>query len=130
LSEGRVAYWVDLADYDLETAEAMLATERLLYVGFMCHQTIEKLLKGYYVSKDSETPPPHTHNLTRLSNMSGLYQEMSEEQKDFLDTLEPLNIEARYPTDKGLILKSLSQAKCRGLLEATKEMAQWIKSLL
>jgi len=39
----RVNYWVDLADYDLKTAEAMLETERLLYVGFMCHQTLEKI---------------------------------------------------------------------------------------
>jgi hypothetical protein len=36
-------YWLDLSDYDLETAEAMFKTKRWLYVGFMCHQTIEKV---------------------------------------------------------------------------------------
>jgi HEPN domain-containing protein len=41
------SYWAEIADYDLDTAEAMLATKRYLYVGFMCHQTIEKLLKAY-----------------------------------------------------------------------------------
>jgi HEPN domain-containing protein len=39
----RVTYWTEIADYDLETAKAMLASKRYLYVGFMCHQTIEKL---------------------------------------------------------------------------------------
>lgn len=34
----KVAYWLDLAEYDLETAMAMLETKRFLYVGFMCHQ--------------------------------------------------------------------------------------------
>ncbi|MCL2300052.1 MAG: HEPN domain-containing protein [Firmicutes bacterium] len=42
----KAQYWLDLADYDIETARAMLQTKRLLYVGFMCHQTAEKALKA------------------------------------------------------------------------------------
>lgn len=38
----KIKYWLDLAKYDLKTAKAMLDTKRYLYVGFMCHQTIEK----------------------------------------------------------------------------------------
>ena len=45
----KAAYWFDGADYDLQTAQAMLETRRLLYVGFMCHQTIEKALKGVFI---------------------------------------------------------------------------------
>lgn len=41
MAERTVAYWLDLADYDLETAEAMHKTKRWLYVAFMCHQVIE-----------------------------------------------------------------------------------------
>ena len=44
--DDKVIYWVEMSDYDVETADAMLATGRYLYVGFMCHQTIEKILKG------------------------------------------------------------------------------------
>jgi len=32
----KINYWVELSDYDLETADAMLQTKRYLYVGFMC----------------------------------------------------------------------------------------------
>lgn len=39
-------YWIEIAKYDLETAEAMLKSKRYLYVGFMCHQSIEKILKA------------------------------------------------------------------------------------
>ena len=28
-------YWIEMSDYDLETANAMLMTGRYLYVGFM-----------------------------------------------------------------------------------------------
>ena len=45
-------YWFELAEYDLETAKAMLTTRRVLYVGFMCQQTIEKSLKGLYVLRN------------------------------------------------------------------------------
>ena len=43
----KVEYWLDIASYDLKTAQAMLRTKRFLYVGFMCHQVIEKALKKY-----------------------------------------------------------------------------------
>ena len=39
----KVRYWDEMAGYDLETAKAMLSTKRYLYVGFMCHQSVEKI---------------------------------------------------------------------------------------
>jgi hypothetical protein len=33
--EEKVKYWIELSDYDLETAEAMLKSKRFLYVGLM-----------------------------------------------------------------------------------------------
>ena len=38
----KVEYWFESANYDLETAKVMLDGKRYLYVGFMCHQVIEK----------------------------------------------------------------------------------------
>jgi len=55
-----------MSDYDLETASAMLATGRYLYVGFMCHQTIEKILKAYW-SDCLEEVPLKIHSLSRLA---------------------------------------------------------------
>jgi len=46
-NQERKKYWLELAEYDMETAKVMLLGERYLYVGFMCHQVIEKALKGY-----------------------------------------------------------------------------------
>lgn len=48
MEERTVAYWLDIADYDFDTAEAMYQTGRWLYVAFMCHQVIEKTLKAYW----------------------------------------------------------------------------------
>jgi hypothetical protein len=54
--EGKIKYWIDLSDYDLETAEAMLTSKRYLYVGFMCHQTIEKAFKAYFTKLNPNLP--------------------------------------------------------------------------
>lgn len=107
----KVQYWVDLSDYDFETALAMQQIYRYLYVGFMCHQTIEKILKAYFNSKSSE-PAPFSHSLSYLAKKANIYEILSEEFKNFIDVLEPLNIEARYPSHKEKLLNSLSIERC------------------
>ena len=122
-------YWIEMSDYDLETARAMLVTGRYLYVGFMCHQVIEKMLKAYW-SHVLEEPPLKIHNLSRLAEISGLDQEMSKEQTLFIDALDPLNIEARYPSYKEKLAANFSKNTCMEILNKTKELSQWIKNKL
>lgn len=95
----KVTYWIELSDYDIETAAAMLISKRYLYVGFMAHQAIEKILKAYFVKSNKETAP-FSHSLSYIAKQSENFDLFSEEQKDLIDMLEPLNIEARYPSHK------------------------------
>lgn len=125
----KTTYWVEMAEYDLDTAIAMLNTKRYLYVGFMCHQVIEKMLKAYW-SKIFEEPPLKIHSLSRLAEKTVLEEEMTEEQLELIDTLEPLNIEARYPSYKERLMKSLNEEKCEEILKQTKDLQVWIKSKL
>lgn len=127
--EKNIKYWIELSDYDLETAEAMLNSKRYLYVGFMCHQTIEKAFKAYFTKAKAETAP-FTHSLSFLAKKGDFYESFSNEQKDFIDQIEPLNIEARYPAHKERLLKSLSDSKCVEIIQKTKELQQWIKEKL
>ena len=127
--EDRVRYWMEMSDYDYETAEAMLVSGRYLYVGFMCHQTIEKALKAYWTAHLEELPLK-IHTLSRLAERTGLGLELSEEQLDLIDVLEPLNIEARYPSYKERLMRSLTHDYCKTLLEKTRSLQQWIKDRL
>ncbi|THF84689.1 HEPN domain-containing protein [Cohnella fermenti] len=127
--DDKVNYWLELAEYDIETAKAMLSTGRYLYVGFICHQVIEKTIKAA-ITKLTQEAAPRSHNLSILARTSGLYDKMSEEQKDLLDLLEPLNVEARYPTDKERIMKSLTLERCKKILSQTEEMRIWIVTQL
>ena len=52
---------------------------------------------------------------------------MSEKQKDFLDVISPLNIEARYPTQKQEIFESLNKDN---IIKETEELVKWIRKKL
>ena len=129
MASDKVAYWIDIADYDMETAETLYNGGRWLYVAFMCHQVIEKTLKAYWCGTQS-VEPPYTHNLTRLSEGCGLDSEMNEAQLDIIETLIPMNIQARYPEYKDQLARMLTQENCRKIIDETKALQQWIKNKL
>jgi HEPN domain-containing protein len=129
MASDKVAYWLDIADYDMETAETLYNGGRWLYVAFMCHQVIEKTLKAYWCGTQS-VEPPYTHNLTRLSEGCGLDSEMNEAQLDIIETLIPMNIQARYPEYKDQLARMLTQENCRKIIDETKALQQWIKNKL
>ena len=125
----KVEYWLGIADYDLDTAEAMYSTGRWLYVAFMCHQVIEKTLKAYWCATQ-EDEPPYIHNHKRLADGCGLYSRMSMEQKDFLNTVTTYNIEARYPESKDALARKLDKEACLFIIDNTKTLQTWIKEQL
>lgn len=128
-AEEKAQYWLNIADYDLETAEAMYKTGRWLYVAFMCHQVIEKTLKAYWCKTQPEDPP-YTHNLILLATQSGLADMMSDEQNLFIARIMPMNIAARYPSYKDQMSKTLNKNTCRSIIDNTGQLQLWIKSKL
>jgi len=123
-------YWFEMAEYDLETARAMLTTRRVLYVGFMCQQTIEKALKGLFVHVNPDVSVPYIHGVAKLAKYANVYEVMSDHQKGILDVLEPMNIEARYPSVKDKLLASLTVSRCEEIIRETEALMIWIKSKL
>jgi len=125
-NEEKVKYWINLSDRDYNTAEWVIKGGYNLHGGYMCHQAVEKILKGYF-TKQKEDTPPFTHNLIDLAVKTGLYDLMSNEQKAFIDILNPLNIEARYPEYKSKIAQMMTKEITQNILTNTKELLQWTK---
>jgi HEPN domain-containing protein len=122
----QVEYWLDLAEYDMATARTMLTGGHLLYVGFMCHQVVEKALKAVFTARLSATPP-FIHALVKLAQLAQVYDEMTDDQRALLIALQPMNVECRYPSVKAALLSSLSPQRCQQMLDDTGELWQWIK---
>ncbi|MDD2716938.1 MAG: HEPN domain-containing protein [Candidatus Wallbacteria bacterium] len=122
----KVNYWLAIAEYDFETAKAMYISGRYLYVGFMCHQVLEKALKAHYwiVLKKE---PPYTHKLEVLVAAVNLTPSLSETQNRLIDKLTPLNIQIRYPKNMELMMSSIDRDVSEKLINETEIFFQWIK---
>ena len=121
----RAEKWLGIVAEDLVVAEDLFKLEHWLYTGFMCHQVIEKTLKAYQcVCRDDD--PPYLHDHERIAKGCGLYTKMSEEQKDFLEGIKRLNIEARYQEYKYEVARTLNRENTGAILDQTKQMHAWI----
>jgi len=121
-----VQYWIDISEYDLKVAECLLERGYYIYVGFMCHQSIEKMLKAIYVKNNNKTPP-YTHKLDRLIEEAKISNLFSVTQLSFIDELTPLNIQARYPVYKDSIHKFIKKERAEDILQKTQELWKWLR---
>lgn len=129
MEERNIRYWIDISEYDLKVAEGMLEKGYYIYVGFMCHQSIEKILKAIYV-KNIDKMPPYIHKLDKLIDESGIKTLFSKIQLSFIDELTPLNIQARYPAHKDSVYKLVSKEKAEDVLLKTQELWKWLRQNL
>jgi HEPN domain-containing protein len=119
-----ISHWLERAEYDLETAMAMLEAKRYLYVAYMCQQAIEKLLKAIIAQHGKENLP--IHNLNRLAELAELSGELRGEQVDLMAELTAYNIEARYGDYKESLSEVVDIQRAKKMYEQTKELFQWL----
>jgi len=123
------AYWIELCDDDIPVAKTLLQSKDFLWMGFICHLIAEKALKAV-IANITDDVPPKDHRLIKLATLAQIDDELSEEQVALLAKLQPLQIEARYPSYKERIAATLTPDYCKVLLEETEDFLCWIKSRL
>lgn len=116
--------WLALADYDIETARHMLATERYLYVVFLCHLALEKILKAH-VAEVTQDVPIKTHDLIYLIKKCKL--EIPDNYLDFIGKINTASIPTRYPDDLQRSLKEYPKSVAKDYLDQTIELLKWLK---
>ncbi len=93
-----IDYWIDSAEYDLESAFEIFKVGRYSWSLFIGHLALEKVLKALYVKSNNNKVPPKIHNLRKLSSLSNLT--LTEDQELFLDRINTFQLEARYAEAK------------------------------
>ncbi len=121
--------WLRMCDEDVITAKLLLKGKRLLPTGFFCHLITEKALKAIVTVNTGEIPPK-THDLMKLAERGGIYNDLTENQKDFLENLMPYHIDGRYNDYKENIARTMTYEKCETVLNDTEEFLRWIKKKL
>ncbi|MDI3329084.1 MAG: HEPN domain-containing protein [Alicyclobacillaceae bacterium] len=89
---------------------------------FMAHLAVEKALKALVAQHTNEVPPT-IHNLVTLAALAKL--DLSPEQLKFLTDLSAFNIQGRYPSARGKILKTTPKEFFRELPRRSGEFIQW-----
>ena len=102
-----IQYWIKTSEHDYETMQGLFKIRRYADSLFYGHIVLEKILKARVV-KASGKEAPRIHNLVVLAKLSGI--EFSQEDLEFLATVNRFNMRARYPDIK-LNFYKLSTAK-------------------
>lgn len=85
------------------------------------------MLKAYHW-KAHGTEPPFLHNLRKLSEQSGLADQMDAEQRELLYKIDPMYIQSRYPDERRELAAGLTKEDCSQMLSGTEELTAWIKT--
>ncbi len=115
--------WVQISEYDLKTAQAMLQTGRYLYVAFCCQQAIEKRLKAI-IADETATLPPKIHSLVHLAKLAGV--DLPAQRSDFLEQLNTYYIEGRYADDVAKLMTQMDKKLAGRILRDTRESLSWL----
>ena len=116
--------WIALSDYDLETARHMLASGRFLYVIFMCHLALEKMLKAYF-TEVTHSIPPKIHDLIYLIKKSELA--LPQAYLEFIGKINNASVLTRYPEDLQRIIAQYPESVACDYLERTEEVLKWLR---
>ncbi|MGH7456782.1 MAG: HEPN domain-containing protein [bacterium] len=117
--------WMAMADYDLETAKHMLKTGRYIYVVFMCHLSLEKMIKAHVEMAEGKFPPK-IHDLETLAQRAELT--IPSPLNKIILELNKASIPTRYPEDLQRSLADYSKKYCSRVLKETRETLQWLKT--
>ncbi|MCL2170996.1 MAG: HEPN domain-containing protein [Defluviitaleaceae bacterium] len=120
-------YWQFYAERDLDAAQAMLETGRWFYVLFMCQQSMEKLIKGFYGLYIDEFVPK-THNIEMLANRIENSSDISfsEDMYELFRSLSKYYLADRYPDFSNGINTSANKHEAESIFRKTKEVFAWL----
>jgi len=122
----QILNWTKQGRRELESAERALGSGDYYLVAYLCHQAVEKMLKGLILHNRME-PPPHTHSLMRL----GALVDIPKAHGECLRSLTPHYMLSRYPDASGEPPYELyTREKAESILKEAKEVIGWIEKQL
>ena len=91
---------------------------------FMCHLSVEKILKALYEAELKKIPPK-THNLVYLLNALGL--KIPDNLLRTLELLNDMSIVTKYPEDMDELIKAFKRKRVNDYFNRTKELLKWLR---
>lgn len=119
--------WLKSAKEDFKIAEDLVKMKHYQWALFLCHISIEKVLKAIYIKIKDQYPPP-IHKLFKLAQDSEI--KLTEEQINDLKEMTSFNIEARYDIIKDRLYRKATKEFTLKYFEITKKLLVYFISLI
>jgi len=120
----QIDYWEKSAERNWQTAQSLLKLKHYDFCLFVCHLTLEKLLKGLVI-KQTNKAVPYTHDLERLTELAKL--KLTKEQIINLKTISEFNISDRYDDIKFAFYKKCTKKYTEKYFNISKELYLCLK---
>ncbi len=112
-----IDYWKTTAADDLEAIDFLFKGKKYVQALFFAHLCLEKILKAHWVKDNLENFPPKTHNLIFLFGKTKL--ELSDDDTDFLQSMNTFQIEGRYPDYLAQLQKTVKKEETKKIIAQT-----------
>ena len=115
--------WMRQAEYDMDSADCLLAGKRYFHAVFFCHLSVEKALKGI-IHKTAGKTPPKSHDLLYLLSLTPL--QMPDQFRKYLSTVNEVAVLSRYPAELIRMEENFTLEASNAIIKQGKELLQWI----
>ena len=119
-----IKYWLESAEHDKETADALFAAKKYSWSLFIWQLVVEKHLKAILVEKFDDSTPT-IHDLYKLTKKLGL--KLSADQINNLKDITKFNIDARYEDYKHEFYKVATRTFTIKWIKIIKDFLVWLK---
>jgi len=116
----QISFWRRSAQEDWLVACQLIENGHTRHGLFFVHLSLEKVLKAFICKRINDIAP-RSHNLTRLSELSGL--SINSQQIDLFADMNAFNIEGRYPD---MQTTQLTKIEAEAYMLRAKELYEWL----
>lgn len=118
------AEWMPQAEDALDAARVMCSSRKHLFAVLLCQLALGEGLKALVVQRTGELAP-RTHNLMYLGELG--FAGLSDEQREFVATLDAAGAGTRYPKDLKAAEKQYPADLVQGYIRRTAEVLECLK---
>jgi HEPN domain-containing protein len=126
--EQYIEFWVEQADDDWKAVYTLFNGKNYLQSLFFAHLVIEKLSKSLWIKHNVDNVPPRTHNLIHLLSATPI--SLTENQSEFLLTLNRFQLEGRYPEYMNKMHNICNEQFTQSMLNSVNDFRIWLLKTL
>ncbi len=123
-----IEFWVEQADDDWKAVHTLFNGKNYLQSLFFAHLVIEKLCKSLWIKDNTENIPPRTHNLIHLLSATSI--KLTDEQSEFLLTLNRFQLEGRYPEYMTKMHNICDEQFTQSMINSVNDFRLWLLKTL